>query len=130
MELLKKKRGKAVAGYLLLSGLLSGVVNGLLGAGGGILIVFALSALLGEELGDRRDLYANALCVMLPISVVSCIRYALRGNLSTDGFGIYLLPAVVGGVVGGILLGKLNGIWLRRLFGALVIWSGVMLMIR
>lgn len=130
MELLKKKRGKTIAVYLVLCGLLAGLVNGLLGAGGGILIVFALSAILGEELGDKRDLYANALCVMLPISVVSCFRYAMSGNLPTEGFGVYVLPAVAGGVLGGILLGKLNGVWLKRLFGALVIWSGVLLMIR
>ncbi len=130
MELLKKKRGKAVGAYLILCGLLAGLVNGLLGAGGGILVVFALSALLGEELGDKRDLFANALCVMLPISAVSCLRYALTGILSVEGFGVYALPAVAGGVLGGILLGKLNGIWLKRLFGALVIWSGVLLIIR
>lgn len=130
IELLKKKQGKQVAVYLIVTGLLAGVVNGLLGAGGGILVVFALSALLGEEMGDPRDLYANALCVMLPISIISCIRYALNGNLRTEGFGVYALPAVAGGLVGGFLLGKLKAAWLKKLFGALVIWSGVLLIIR
>ena len=130
MELPRRKEGGSVAGYLLLSGFFAGLINGLLGAGGGILVVFALSALLGAEGEDRRDLYANALCVMLPISALSCLRYAAAGNLPTKGFGLYALPAIAGGVVGGILLGRVNGVWLKRLFGALVIWSGILLMIR
>ena len=116
--------------FLAVGGLLAGFANGLLGAGGGIVAVFALSAVLRGRFEDRRDLYANALCVMLPVSAVSCIRYAFAGHLSTEGCGVYALPAVFGGFLGAILLGKLKGIWLKRLFGALVIWSGVLLMIR
>ena len=116
--------------YLIVTGLLAGFLNGLLGAGGGIPIVFALSWLLGEEIDDRRDLYANALCVMLPISAVSCVRYAIAGNLQTDGFGIYAIPALVGGVLGGILLGRLKASLLQKLFGGLVIYSGILLILR
>lgn len=123
-------RGKATAVYLGATGLLAGFLNGLLGAGGGIPVVFALSAVLKKEMADHRDLYANALCVMLPISAVSCLRYALAGNLQTEGFGIYALPAVLGGLAGGFLLGRLRGVWLKRLFGVLVIWSGVLLIVR
>ena len=123
-------RGGGTAVYLGVTGLLAGFANGLLGAGGGILIVFALSAVLDRSLCEPRDYYANALCVMLPVSALSCVRYALAGNLSTEGFGVYALPAIAGGVVGGIVLGKLKGNPLKKLFGALVIYSGIMLMIR
>ncbi len=115
---------------LIAVGLLAGFLNGLLGAGGGIPIVFFLSWLLGDRLKDRRDLYANALCVMLPISAVSCLRYALAGHLQIDGFGVYALPAIAGGIVGGILLGRLRASVLKKLFGALVIYSGILLIIR
>ncbi len=116
--------------YWLGMGALAGFVNGLLGAGGGILIVFALASRLGYEEGKSRDLYANALCVMLPISVLSCVRYAKAGHLALDGFGIYALPAVIGGVLGGVLLGRMRGSVLKKLFGALVIYSGILLIIR
>jgi uncharacterized membrane protein YfcA len=105
-------------------------LNGLLGSGGGIPVVFFLSWSLEETLQDRRDLYANALCVMLPISIVSCIQYARVGNLQVDGFGAYAIPAVIGGIVGGILLGRLRASVLQKLFGALVIYSGILLVIR
>ena len=115
---------------LVLGGLLAGFANGLLGAGGGIVAVFALSAVLGQALSDRRDLYAIALCVMLPISVVSCIRYGLAGHLQTEGFGVYAIPAILGGLLGGLLLGRLRASFLKKLFGALVIWSGLLLILR
>ena len=116
--------------YLLATGVVSGFLNGLLGAGGGIPIVFSLSFLLGETLEDPRDLYANALCVMLPISAVSCVRYAMAGQLSVTGFGIYALPAILGGIVGGFLLGKLKASLIKKLFGALILYSGILLIIR
>ncbi len=128
-EFLKKAKGGTVVTYLIITGLSAGLVNGMLGAGGGILVVFALSAVLGDSC-EPRDLYANALCVMLPISVVSCVRYAMAGNLNTDGFGLYALPAIAGGLLGGLLLGRIKGTALKRLFAALVIYSGVILMIK
>ena len=130
MERLKKKTGKTGVPYLVLTGLLAGLINGLLGAGGGIVVVFALSAFLGDAIEDPRDLYANALCVMVPISIVSCVRYATSGHPITEGFGVYALPAVAGGILGGILLGRLRASYLKKLFSALVIWSGILLIIR
>ena len=115
---------------LVILGFLSGSVNGLLGAGGGILTVYAFGyALKGEDI-DSRDLYANALCVMLPISAISCARYAVSGNIYTDGFSVYAIPAIFGGIAGGFLLGRLKPNIAKKLFGLLVVWSGIMLIIR
>jgi uncharacterized membrane protein YfcA len=115
---------------LMLFGFASGIVNGLLGAGGGILVVYALNyALNGNDI-DSRDIYANALCVMLPISAVSCVRYAFSGNLHTEGFSVYAIPAIAGGIVGGFLLSKLRASVTKKLFAALVIWSGIILIIK
>ena len=113
-----------------LAGILAGFANGLLGAGGGIVAVFAFARFLRSGEYERRDLYANALCVMLPISAVSCLRYAAAGHLVTEGFGWYALPAILGGVVGGILLGRLRASLLKKIFALLVIYSGVMLIVR
>ncbi|MBE6546822.1 MAG: hypothetical protein E7668_05230 [Ruminococcaceae bacterium] len=131
VEKSKRRLRPALRFFLLaLAGLLAGFANGLLGAGGGIVIVLALARLLeGSEL-EGRDLYANALCIMLPISAVSCLRYALAGNLTTEGFGVYALPAIVGGLLGGVLLSKLKAPLLKKLFGTLVIWSGILLILR
>ena len=115
---------------LILFGFLSGAVNGLLGAGGGILVVYALNYALKNSETDGRDIYANALCVMLPISAVSCVRYAFAGNVSTEGFAVFAIPAIAGGIVGGFLLSKLKTAFLKNLFASLVIWSGIILIIK
>ncbi|MBE6531794.1 MAG: hypothetical protein E7679_06910 [Ruminococcaceae bacterium] len=116
--------------FLPLMGFAAGIANGLLGAGGGIIIVYALDHALSDRLSDRRDVFANALCVMLPVSAVSCISYAVSGNLSAGGVGVYAIPAILGGAVGGFILGKINLGFLKKLFAALVIYSGVMLIIK
>ncbi len=116
--------------FLPFMGFLSGLTNGLLGAGGGILAVYALNYAIGEEMTDRRDIFANALCVMLPVSAVSCVSYAIAGNLTVSGIGVYSIPAIIGGVAGGLLLGKIKLAALKKLFAALVIYSGIILIIK
>ncbi len=120
--------GKAAA--LCLCGLFSGFVNGFLGAGGGIIIVFALSKILCGMAEDKNAAFATALCVMLPLSGVSAVMYALRGSINLEGFGIFALPAIIGGAVGGFLLGKLNSDLVKRLFAALTVISGILLIVR
>lgn len=116
--------------FLMSMGFVSGAVNGLLGAGGGIVTVYALSASLSGSQNDKRDVFANALCVMLPISAVSLIGYAVMGNVEFASLGAYALPAIVGGVLGGLLLGRINTVLLKKLFAAIVIYSGLTLMIK
>ena len=116
--------------FLIVAGILCGFINGLLGAGGGIIAVFALRLALGDELSDTRDVFANALCITLPISAVSCLSYALHGNLKINGIGLYVIPAILGGALGGVLLGKLKATTLRKLFSALVVISGILLIVR
>lgn len=110
-------------------GILAGLCNGLLGAGGGVLAVFGILCAHGDTLAPR-DVYANALCVMLPLSVVSCLRYGAEGHLSLSEFQPYLAPAMIGGIVGAFLLGRIKNVTLGKLFGGLVVWSGLMLILR
>lgn len=116
--------------FLPVTGFLSGLANGLLGAGGGIIVIYALSYALKDTDTDKKDIFANALCVMLPISAVSCISYALSGNLVISGLGLYAVPAILGGIAGGFLLHRIKTSALKKLFAALVIYSGLMLVIK
>ena len=115
---------------LILVGFAAGIANGLLGAGGGTVIVFGISKVLGDALTDGNDVFATALCVMLPVSAVSCVIYAVREHITTQGFGAFALPAIIGGAVGGLLRGKLRASWVKKLFAVLVIISGILLIMR
>lgn len=116
--------------FILLGGLAAGFVNGLLGAGGGIIAVFVLSHACAAVLPDRRDIFANAIAVMLPVSAVSAAFYALGGKIDTSDFGAFFVPAVLGGISGGFLLRKINTALLRKVFAAVVIVSGIMMIVK
>lgn len=115
---------------LALCGFFAGAVNGLLGAGGGIIIIFALNKIFGEQALGKNGAYRHALCVMLPISILSVLIYSSRGHVSMEGFGVFIIPALLGGAVGGTLLGRLNSMLLKRLFAGLVVISGILLIVR
>ena len=54
---------------LVIGGLTAGFVNGLLGTGGGIIIIFILGKI--NEYNDSKDNFATAIAAILPISLVS-----------------------------------------------------------
>ena len=120
--------------YVLL-GLGAGLLNGLLGAAGGILLVAllphlpppGLSSLAHASLShDRRDILATALCVMLPVTAVSTLLYWLRGIRPESAMlWALLLPAAAGGVLGAYLLGRIPQGAIKRLFALVVVISGI-----
>lgn len=124
-----------------LAGAGAGLLNGLLGAAGGILLVYVLPRLTppttlspdGRPIGEiceRRDILATALSVMLPVSAVSWFFYWLGGVRSTPSLlPALLLPAAAGGLLGALLLGRLPDRLLRRLFAALVVASGLRMLL-
>ncbi len=106
-------------------GFLSGLLNGLLGAGGGIILIRGANKVMPREYCGERDVFANALCVMLPLSAVSAVAYVLRGSVHGLDFAPFILPAVLGGIGGAMLLSIIDTRLLRLIFSALVVWSGV-----
>jgi uncharacterized membrane protein YfcA len=121
---------------LALTGVGAGLLNGLLGAAGGILLVAVLPRLTppaklyppSVKLGlyhERRDILATAMTVMLPVSAVSCVFYWLGGIRPEPTLLLLLiLPAAAGGFLGAKLLGLLPDALLKKLFAALVVVAG------
>ena len=114
---------------LAVGGLFAGFANGLLGAGGGIITVYLLSSLLKDRVSSR-DIFANSLCVLFPVSLVSCLVYFSRGGIKVPSLGLFLLPAVVGGVIGGFALSRINTAFLKKIFSLLVVISGIILALK
>lgn len=127
MQALKNKARPAL---LLATGLASGLINGLLGAGGGIITVLAVSRLGRDRLSDSRDVYANALAVTLALTLTSTALYALRSNTPPADLTSLLLPAAAGGLAGGLLLGRISSGTLQLLFSVLLVVSGVLMILR
>ena len=118
------------AALLAAAALMAGLINGLLGAGGGIVAVWALGRVLSEHMTDRRDAFANALLIMLPLSAVSLGAYGLRGQLAGVNTFSLLLPAIAGGFCGALILDHINVKWLKIIFAVIVVYSGFTMLLK
>lgn len=107
------------------AGLAAGLCNGLFGAGGGMITVLALKSALKLE---PKRAHATALCVMLPLSVVSVTVYILSGAVPIRE-ALFTAPALtVGSLIGARLLGKISRLWLNRLFSLLMLAAAIKLL--
>ena len=109
-----------------LSGLSIGFVNGLLGAGGGIIAVPILKR-LGLE---RKEAHANAVAVILPITLLSAVLYLLKGYVSLADSFVFIPGGLVGSLMGTYCLKKISPVWLKRIFGGFMVYAGVRLLLR
>ena len=116
------KSSKIHACLLALAAIFAGTVNGFLGTGGGIVLMFALSALPEEESLDPKDRFATLIAVILPLSIISLVSY--RDKIDAAMLSPYLLPGILGGFAGAILLDRLDVKIVKRLFALMVIWAG------
>lgn len=111
-------------------GFVAGIANGFLGAAGGVIIVYFLERLLGREDGNKNRIFSIALMTMLPISATSLAVYLSRGYLPIDAKLLWLtIPAVLGGACGALLLKKVKFGAVRLIFTAVVIYSGISMML-
>ena len=98
-----------------------GIVNGLFGAGGGMLAVPCLTYIWGL---DEKSAHATAIAVILPLCLVSSIVYATSGNFDAA----VILPTVIGvtagGIIGAALLKKMSPDAVSFLFYTLMAFVG------
>ena len=102
----------------ILLGFAAGTAGGLLGVGGGILFVPALSLVLGES---HLDAEATSLLAIIPVAVVGAWRQAGYGNVQwRDGLAIGTLSAC-GAVLGAVLANTIPERGLEIGFACLVL---------
>lgn len=107
---------------LAAAGLFIGVVNGLFGAGGGMLVVPALSFIAGL---DERRAHATAIAVILPLCLISSVVYATGGGYDYSIFAPTILGVVAGGIVGALILKAVNNNALSFIFYGLMLFAGL-----
>lgn len=108
--------------YLLALGLVSGVLGGLLGIGGGAVVVPGLVLLLG--FGQHRA-HGTSLAIVLFMSVAGALAYSRFGNMDWRLSTETAAGGVAGAWLGGRVVGRLRGATLRRLFSAFLLVVGV-----
>lgn len=105
-------------------GALVGVANGLFGGGGGMLAV----PLLQKNGYGEKQAHATAILLILPISAVSFLLYAIRGYYDVAVLVPTALGVTAGGMLGAVLLDKLPVKTVRITFACLQILAGVFLL--
>lgn len=114
----KKKRLQNF--YAVLGGLAVGFANGFFGAGGGMLAVPVLTFIMGLE---EKKAHATALLIILPLSIISSLIYGKSVSIG-DNFLEILSGVLIGGILGALLLKKLNTASLVVSFYFLMAFAG------
>lgn len=125
---MNKKIGKTVVKYLII-GILAGFVSGFFGAGGGVVLIFAL-CLMSKDNESVKGAFAETALITATYSLVSGIIYYVKGNLPYDKAFSLIVPALIGGLLGAVLLDKLPIKPLKKIFGAVVIIAGLIMIFR
>ena len=98
-----------------------GVVNGLFGAGGGMLAVPCLTY-IGQL--DEKSAHATAIAAILPLCLVSAIVYALKESCKNEVILPVVIGVTAGGIFGALLLKKLSSDVVSFVFYALMTFAG------
>lgn len=112
---------------LTAGGFLIGIINGMLGAGGGMIAVPMLKKFGGME---QRDAQANSVAIILPLTVVSAVLYLFNNNVEFKSALVFIPSGLAGALLGTFLLGKIPNKWLKKIFAGFMIWAGIRMIIK
>ena len=119
---------------LLITGVFSGFVAGLLGVGGGIIMVPFTALILiktqPEVSTAMHSAIATSLAVIIPTSFVSAKTHMSLGNVDFSVVRKFAFFVIIGGFGGAIIARFLDNSSLKILFGSLCIIFGLILLVR
>ena len=102
------------------AGAAAGIVNGLFGAGGGMILVPLLTKLTDL---DDREIFPASISIILPMCVITLAMQCGDG-LPWSASLPYLMGSAAGGVLAGLWGKKIPTVWLHRALGVLILWGG------
>lgn len=108
-------------------GITAGLINGLFGAGGGTIIVPALTLLFGVP---QHKAHATAISVILPFAMISSAIYYRSGVTDLETTLWITLGGVVGSYFGSKTLTRFSPHYLRVIFGIFMIIAAIRMVLR
>ena len=106
-------------GALLTIGICAGLAGGLLGIGGAVINIPAISLLIGKDIHLAQ---AAAMNVTFFVALPSAIRHSREGALDKRLLKI-VVPAAVIAIIGGVFVsGLISNAWLERIFGLFLVY--------
>lgn len=107
---------------MLMAGIAAGAVNGLFGAGGGMILVPLLIML--TDLSDS-EVFPASISIILPLCLVSLAVTAWNTGIDWASALPYLPGSALGGLSAGLWGHKIPVRWLHIALGILILWGGV-----
>ena len=99
----------------------AGLINGLFGAGGGMVLV----PLLGSKSGiAENERFSASVASIAPICIISLL-FSFPWQVSFKDTLPYLLGSAIGGVATGLWGKKIPTAWLHRFLGGIILWGGI-----
>ncbi|MDD4956304.1 MAG: sulfite exporter TauE/SafE family protein [Candidatus Omnitrophica bacterium] len=114
--------------FLVVVGLLAGVVSGLIGIGGGIIVVPALIYIFGY---NQHMAQGTTLAMLVPpIGILAAWTYYRNGHVNIIAAVLLCLGFVIGGLLGAKLAGSIPADALRKLFGACLMMVSIYMIVK
>lgn len=107
---------------LVLAGAITGCINGLFGAGGGMVLIPMLTLFCHLE---ETEVFSTSITMILPMCVISLLLSARGQPFPWSTALPYLLGSLLGGIVAGLYGKKIPTIWLHRILGVLILYGGI-----
>lgn len=104
------------------AGGLAGAVNGLFGAGGGMVLVPLLTWMTDIE---EEQVFPSSVSIILPICIVSLAIGSWGNGLPILEALPYLIGSIPGGIMAAVTGNRIPVKWLHRILGILILWGGV-----
>ncbi len=103
--------------------LIAGVLNGFIGVGGGVLMLFILKIIYKN---DVKAAFAALPAVILPMTVMSAALYCIREPDIVIKAMPLIPAALAGGFAGALLFEKIKSRALSLVFASVTLFAGVM----
>ena len=107
---------------MIVCGTFAGSVNGLLGAGGGMILI-PLMLRLTDIKGSA--IFPTSVSIILPISIISFLCTWNQSIINWKEMSFYLIGSAIGGILAGKFGHKIPVLWLHRILGVLILWGGI-----
>ena len=107
-------------------GAICGLLNGLFGSGGG---VAAVPLLESSNLEPKKS-HATSVALIFLLSIATTVSYLLGDKLDF-GLSLQYIPyGIIGAVIGAVLLKKIPNSLLRRIFGGVMLFAALRIMMK
>jgi uncharacterized membrane protein YfcA len=110
---------------LIAIGIFSGIASGLFGIGGGVIVVPALTVLMGYA--QERAIGTSLAVLLPPVGVAAVLQYYRKGNVDLPGAAWIAAGLFAGAWLGSLLALRSGETVMRLAFGIFVTGLGIWL---